>query len=133
MCRRIIVLIVFIISIVLTSYSFNTYDFNEVKYIQVEVKGHIENPGIFKLPLGSTIADLFDYIILKKDSDTSNLSKLEVLKNNQIIVVTKQNMSDLISINCANLYELSSLPGIGKSIAIKIIDYRNKYGSFIKL
>lgn len=93
----------------------------------------MKNPGIFEIPLGSNFNDLSKSIIYYNDSDIDTYSGLEILKNNQIIVIKKQNDERLISINKANIYELSSLPGIGKSTAAKIIDYRKTYGSFIRI
>ena len=71
--------------------------------------------------------------VLDDESDLSNLSRLQKLKNNQIIIIPKINNTSLISINNANIYELSSLPGIGKSTALKIIEYRENIGSFINV
>ena len=48
---------------------------------------------------------------------------------NDVIVQDKSSAS-LININSATQSELDSLPGIGPSTASKIIDYRNKNGSF---
>ena len=46
---------------------------------------------------------------------------------------TVVNTSGKLNINTATLSELDSLPGIGPTIALRIIDYRNKYGSFTTL
>lgn len=133
MYKRIIVLIIFVFCIIYTSVSISYEDLSVPETIKIEVKGNIENPGVYELNVGSNINDLLNIIKLRQDSDTSKLSLLHVLKNNEIIEIPKKNDSNLISINSANLYELSVLPGIGKSTAIKIIEYRDKYGSFLTL
>ena len=37
---------------------------------------------------------------------------------------------ELINVNTANLEELVTLPGIGESYALRLIEYRKKYGPF---
>lgn len=127
------ILITFIILIILNAISITSYDLNEPKTIKVEIKSQTEIDGIYELPIGSNYNDLFNLIKISEELDISKISKLDVLKNNQIIVLNKKSNTNLISINSANLYELSCLPGIGKSTALKIIEYRDKYGSFIEL
>lgn len=133
MYRRVTISIVLAICIICIAISPKISTFDDISYINVEVKGEVVQEKIIKLPLGSTILDLLDYIELNENSDIDKLSKLEILYNNQIIVIPAKDNEDKISINSANLYELSVLPGIGKSTALKIIEYRKEFGSFIKL
>lgn len=133
MCKRIVVLIVFIVVIVFCSIDVRSYDFSLPKTIKVEVKGEVEDQGIYEIEVGSNVEDLMLKCKMKKSADTSRISYLHILRNNEVISIPKKNNTSLISINNANLYELSSLPGIGKSTALKIIDYREKYGSFLTL
>lgn len=133
MCKRIIIFIIFIISIVISSINVKSYDFNSPKIIKVEIKGEVNSPGIYDVELGSTLSNLLEKAKLNEYADTSRLSLLHVLRNNEVIVIPKNNCENLISINTANIYELSVLPGIGKSTAIKIVEYRNTYGSFNNL
>jgi len=129
---RIIYAIGIIIFILFISINIDKQTLNEDKYITVEIKGEIENPGIYNLKLGSTLNDLFTIANLKENADTSQYSLQNVLYNSQVIVVNKKR-NDLISINTATLNELITLPGIGESIANRIIEYRLVYGSFNNL
>ena len=133
MYRRLVFILIIglIISIISTSYEID--DMSLDRYINVEIKGEVVNEKCIKLPLGSTLDDAFKNIEFTNESDLSNLSRLQKLKNNQIIIIPKINNTSLISINNANIYELSSLPGIGKSTALKIIEYRENIGSFINV
>ena len=129
---RIIYAIVIIIFILFISINIDKQTINEDKYISVEIKGEIENPGIYNLKLGSTLNDLFNMANLKDDADTSQYSLQNVLYNSQVIVVNKKR-NNLVSINTATLNELITLPGIGENIANRIIEYRLVYGSFNNL
>lgn len=133
MYRRIIIILIFIISIYCIAISPKISTFEENNQISVEIKGEVNKPGVINLPIGSTIQDLINEVSLTDNADISNFSNFEILHNNQIIVIPKKTNEDKISINSANLYELSALPGIGKSTALKIIEYRDEYGNFIKL
>lgn len=132
MYRRIILLILVVITTVCISKSYKVYDLNEERFINIEIKGEVKQDKVLRVPLGTTIEDVLDDVELTSDSDINDISLLDTLHNNQIININKKD-GELISINSASLSDLSSLPGIGKSIAKRIIDYRKEYGSFIKL
>ena len=129
MYRRVIIILIVLVGISVSGLSIRSEDLDQDKYINVEIKGEVERPGVYELKLGSKLSDLLDQAGLKKDGDTSQYSLNSVLYNSEVIVIGKHK-KDLISINSADLEELMSLPGIGKSIAQRIIDYRNIYGSF---
>lgn len=61
---------------------------------------------------------------LKKDID----KKEGIKKTKQQIPVSPKSVK--IDINTANLPQLTKLPGIGKTLAKQIIDYRKQHGSF---
>ena len=42
----------------------------------------------------------------------------------------ERSLSEVVNINTADLQELTSLPGIGETLAQRIIDYREQHGSF---
>lgn len=133
MCRKLILLLFALFSIFYISKSYKVYDFNENRLINIEIKGEVVEEKIISVNCGSKFNDIIEQLGLKETSDISNFSKLSVLHNNQIIDIPKKRNSNLVSINNGSISELSCLPGIGKSIAIKIIDYREEYGNFYDL
>ena len=122
-----------VIFIIFISIDINSEDVILNEFIEVEIKGEVENPGVYTLKNGSTINDLFVLAIPKDDSDISAYSLQNVLYNKQLIIINKQKQEELISINTATLKQLCTLPGIGETIAQRIIDYREYVGSFLKI
>lgn len=129
MYRRVIALLIVLAIIIKLAITIKYEPISENKTVRVEVRGEVKEE-ILTLPIGSTVDDLLEKVELSSDSDLSGLSKNSVLYNNQIIVIPKVKEYELISINSANIEELSSLPGIGKATALKIINYRETYGCF---
>ena len=130
--KSLIVTIISFLSLYL-SIDIDTNQLEENNYISVEIKGEIRNPGIYELKKGSNLQDLLDIAIILDSSDLSSYSLNTALYNNQIIVIPKISEEVLISINSADLKQLSSLPGIGIKTAEKIIEYRTNNGSFNSL
>ena len=99
--------------------------------IRVEVKGEVENPGVFTLPAYSNLSDLLKMTVLSENADVSKLNGLTVLKNNDVIIIPdKVQENTRISINSAGVEELDRIPGIGPVTAQNIIDYRDTCGFF---
>ena len=130
--KTLLVTIISFLSLYL-SIDIDTNQLEENNYISVEIKGEIEKPGIYELKKGSNLKDLLDIAIILDSSDLSPYSLNTALYNNQIIVIPKISEEVLISINSADLNQLSSLPGIGIKTAEKIIEYRTNNGSFNNL
>ena len=130
--KSLIVTIISFLSLYL-SIDIDTNQLEENNYICVEIKGEIKKPGIYELKKGSNLQDLLDIAIILDSSDLSSYSLNTALYNNQIIVIPKISEEVLISINSADLNQLSSLPGIGIKTAEKIIEYRTNNGSFNSL
>ena len=133
MYYRLTFLIIFVSLIIYIAIIPNSKILNKNKTIKFEIKGEVLKEKIIEVPIGTTFAEIIDDIGLTSNSNLENISLQQIIYNNQIIVIPKKNNINKISTNSANLYELSVLPGIGKSIALKIINYRNEYGSFTKL
>jgi competence ComEA-like helix-hairpin-helix protein len=79
-----------------------------------------------------TIAFLFGSVLLifknQKKKENPKFSEEVFLKTSAVPKKTEKEKK--IDINNASYQELLSLPGIGESIAHRIIRYREKYGSF---
>ena len=87
--------------------------------MQVEIKGAIQNPGVYTLKRNSSISSLIKMSGgLLENSDTSRISF------NYVVVIPEKQDVKLISINSATLEELQTLPGIGPAIAQRIVEYR---------
>lgn len=119
--------------IVFISVDIRSEEKEEDKTIEVEVRGEIENPGIYELAVGADMEDLLEEIDLKENADTSQYSYQSRLYNKQLIIIPEKKEERLISINTADADELCKLPGIGIKTALKIIEYRNEYGGFRQL
>ena len=127
--------------------------------IVVHITGAVQNEGIVSLDENSRVADAVEAAGgLKDDADMSKINlayiledgmKLKIpsvndvedseedkkLTNDESVVesIPESNVksgTSIVNINKANQTELETLPGIGPSIALKIINYRNENGKF---
>lgn len=131
MLKRLIVILVIIFCIVFNSLNINI-DNNKQEFINVTILGEVNKPGTYSLKLGSTLNDLLNLSIINENADIRTFNKDKILSNNEKIYIPKSN-KEIISINNASYQELLQLPGIGEVIANRIIEYRNRYGSFLYL
>lgn len=93
--------------------------------MQVEIKGAIQNPGVYTLKRNSSISSLIQMSGgLLENSDTSRISFNYILNDKDVVVIPEKQDVKLISINSATLEELQALPGIGPAIAQRIMEYR---------
>lgn len=131
-------LIFFIFSFLIFSFGIDYTPLNlkekKNQTIQVEVRGEINNPGIFTLKAPSTFQDLIPYLDLNQESSLEVYSYQKILLDEEIIVIpSNSETNQLISINSASLNELMTLPGIKDALANRIIQYRQQNGGFKSL
>ena len=121
--------------------------------INVEIKGEVRNPDVYKMDSGSIVNDLIQKSGgANNDADLSSINRAAKLCDNQCIVIPKKGekslakpnntinntssvlsgntQSELININTADKETLKKLSGIGDGRAQKIIDYRTEHGDF---
>jgi competence protein ComEA len=109
---------------------------NEViNYVYVDVKGEVENPGVYRVSDKCRVFQVIEIAGgLTDTSDTSTINLASKINDEQMIVIPSKDSTTtytgLININTANATLLDSLPGIGYSTATNIIEYRTNNGSF---
>ena len=128
-----------------------TNDFKETAKIFVHIEGAINSPGVKEVLVGTRLFELIEISGgITEDADVSRLNLSSILKDEQKVFVpykvTEENLNsdsydgtnkgeatnknDLININYAGQNDLEKLTGIGPSMALKIISYREKNGFF---
>ena len=150
----IIILLIMIITIIyyiystVSKYNFESTDNEENTDIIVHVSGCVKNNTIVSLKSGSRIKDAIDAAGgLTDEADLNSVNLAYILEDGEKIYIPKKgeeipleeissnytsssSKSSKININTATQSELESIPGIGSSTAIKIIDYRKENGKF---
>ena len=129
------------------------------RIIAIHITGEVKKPGILYLKEGSRIADAIKEAGgATKNADLDRVNLAYVLADGQKIYIPNKNEKDeeisyiisnsgdnilveegkinkegetaKVNINTANLSELETLPGIGPSLAQRIIEYRETNGNF---
>lgn len=123
----------------------------EQKVIVVDVKGAVIHPGVYTLAKNSRIhhaikkagglgkkadimqvnlaAPLSDGVVVYIPEKTEQHASFQPGANGQAIE-NEQSTAHKININQANAQQLQEIKGIGRSIAMRIIEYRKENGSF---
>lgn len=137
----------------------NTLDTNEnSNSIIVYVCGAVKENKVVTLKENSRVCDAIEAVGgLNKDADLTNINLAYILEDGEKIYVPKKGeeisnnssatsqtssyttfssstlKNNKININKATQTELETIPGVGPSTALKILDYREKNGKFSKI
>lgn len=113
------------------------------KFIYVHVCGHVLNPGVYEVLEGSRLYEAIDAAGgVSEDGCADELRLAGKVADGDRIYVPGENESpaaaypedkSLVNINTAALEELMTLPGIGKTRAADIINYREDNGAFLSI
>lgn len=129
----------------------------EVEEIIVHITGEVNKPGIVVLKSNSRIADAINKAGgATKEADLNQINLAYILEDGQKIYIPNKNEKidedeyitegngnnignnsqkegEKVNINEAMQTELEELPGIGPSLASRIIEYREQNGEFKKI
>ncbi len=90
---------------------------------QVYISGAVANPGIYMWHQDDTLEALLLSADVEADADFNRI-KIYVLQEGEEQIPQK------IDINRAEAWLLEALPGIGRVLAQRIVDYRREHGPF---
>jgi competence protein ComEA len=119
------------------------YEFAEGARIQDAVNaagGLLAGANVENINLAALLEDGQQLTIPFKTGEEPSLTSEDPNDDNTLILPglteepqSSQENADLININTASVEELDSLPGIGPTIAQRIIDYRDENGPFLNI
>lgn len=112
--------------------------------LTVHVAGAVARPGLYRLDEGKRVDDALTAAGgALQDGMLDDVNLASPLKDGEKVMVTRRNtapttpaeagpeaVSSTVNINTAGAAELEKLPGVGPSLASRIIDYRKRNGSF---
>lgn len=112
------------------------------KFIYIQLCGAVENEGVYKVLEGTRVFEVIEKAGgLSPDAAIEVVNQARAIKDGEQIyfptrnemvsgTYTKETMSLLVNINTASKEELMTLPGIGESRALSIIQYREMNNGF---
>ena len=100
--------------------------------IYVYVEGEVVNPGVYMLEQGDKVADAVEAAGgFTADADRRTVNLAAGLRDGEQVHIYKiGDVPQKVNINIAEAWLLESLPGIGETLAQRIINYRAANGGF---
>ncbi|MFC8447822.1 helix-hairpin-helix domain-containing protein [Kitasatospora sp. NPDC057223] len=114
----------------------------EPAVVVVDIAGRVPSPGVRALPAGSRVADALRVAGgALPDTDTKQLNLARVLTDGEQVLVGEPAPppsggpapGSPVSLNHATPEQLDTLPGVGPTLAQRIIAFRQAHGSFRSL
>ena len=118
------------------TYRTYTEDSQNQNTIVLEIDGEVEKPGTYRMKENSRTCDLIykaGGITLNADVDAVKLDAILTDGMKITVPATDDEFFDgspVVNINTADIDELMLVPGIGETLASRIVEYRRIYGSF---
>ncbi len=119
--------------------------------LTVHVAGAVREPGVYTLPRGSIVQQAIETAGGPRPGARLDLLNLaELVENGQRIFIPAESEAtvvpqsagspaagedseEMINLNTASAPQLEALPGIGPSLAQKIVDHRDLHGPFLEI
>ncbi|GAA2743487.1 MULTISPECIES: ComEA family DNA-binding protein [Kitasatospora] len=109
--------------------------------VVVDIAGKVQSPGLRTLPGGSRVADALRAAggpLPGTDTDSLNLARIlndgeQILVGGPPPAVGPSTPGGPVSLNRATAEQLDTLPGVGPTLARRILQYRQDHGPFRSL
>lgn len=126
----------------------NKVEIDEIEKIKVYVTGEVYSPGVFELEYGDRIEDAINLAGgVTENANLKNINLAYALEDGEKLYIPNINENDFneenffaeqknnskININKSGIEQLITLPGVGNSLAQKIISYREENGKFKRI
>lgn len=115
--------------------------------IYVQICGAVKNPGVYRVQKGARLFEVVNMAGgLSPNADAQKVNLAKVVEDGEKVCIPRvgdvvdssskkvgdaqKADSKLINVNQATVEELERLPGIGRTIAKRIVEYREKNGPF---